>query len=92
MKPHLAWLILGALACNQSFAQSPEPGRQQSVQGARYGTSLGLPRDGNRLYLPDEAYPRFPLPPGKYDSWRQLELRFDSETLPSASLSPKPRK
>src|SRR5207237_345286 len=25
---------------------------------------LGLPRDGNTLYLPDDAYPRFPLPPG----------------------------
>jgi hypothetical protein len=25
---------------------------------------LGLPRDGDKLYLPDEAYPRFPLPPG----------------------------
>ena len=34
----------------------------------------------------------FPLPPGKYDAWRQLELRFDSETLPSASLRPKSHK
>src|SRR5258708_424142 len=55
-----------AFLANQAFAQSPEqaPARQQAVQSARYGTALGLPRDGAKLYLPDEAYPRFPLPPG----------------------------
>src|SRR6185295_18999332 len=36
----------------------------QPVQQTRYGDVLGLPRDGSKLYLPDEAYPRFPLPPG----------------------------
>src|SRR5258708_28281606 len=51
---------------NQTFAQAPAqaPARQQAVQATRYGTALGLPRDGGKLYLPDEAYPRFPLPPG----------------------------
>src|SRR5258707_180895 len=51
---------------NQSSAQSPQqaPVGQQAVQAARYGAALGLPRDGGRLYLPDDAYPRFPLPPG----------------------------
>jgi hypothetical protein len=55
-----------ALSATPSFPQSPEqsPARQQAVQAARYGTALGLPRDGGTLYLPDEAYPRFPLPPG----------------------------
>src|SRR5258708_29551803 len=55
-----------ALSTTASFAQSPEqsPQRQQAVQAARYGAALGLPRDGGKLYLPDEAYPRFPLPPG----------------------------
>src|SRR5258708_39647465 len=55
-----------ALSTTASSAQSPEqsPQRQQAVQAARYGTALGLPRDGGKLYLPDEAYPRFPLPPG----------------------------
>ena len=54
------------LSATPSLAQSPEqsPARQQAVQAARYGTALGLPRDGGKLYLPDEAYPRFPLPPG----------------------------
>src|SRR5258708_5713555 len=54
------------ILANQTFAQSPEqnPVRQQAVQAARYGAALGLPRDGGKLYLPDEAYPRFPLPPG----------------------------
>src|ERR1700719_4329817 len=69
MTPHVAWLMaamLGALACDQSSAQSPQqaPVGQQAVQAARYGAALGLPRDGGRLYLPDDAYPRFPLPPG----------------------------
>ena len=26
---------------------------------------LGLPEDGSSLYLPDEAYVRWPLPPGE---------------------------
>ena len=59
--------VIGVAAIGFSagaFAQSPEQSRQQSVQAARYGAALGLPRDGQALYLPDEAYPRFPLPPG----------------------------
>lgn len=36
----------------------------QTVQQSRYGAVLGLPRDSEKLYLPDEAYPRFPLPTG----------------------------
>jgi hypothetical protein len=65
MTAHVAWLI-AALVGAPAFAQSPEqrPAGQQAVQAARYGTALGLPRDGGKLYLPDEAYPRFPLPPG----------------------------
>jgi Peptidase family M28 len=45
-------------------AEGPAGERQQSVQSARYGAPLGLPRDGDKLYLSDDAYPRFPLPPG----------------------------
>jgi hypothetical protein len=64
----LAALVGAAIpiSANPSFAQTPEqaPARQQAVQATRYGTALGLPRDGAKLYLPDEAYPRFPLPPG----------------------------
>src|SRR5260370_27532713 len=62
MRPHVAWLsvaIRGALPANHAVAQT-----QQSVQATVYGAALGLPRDGAKLYLPDEAYPRFPLPPG----------------------------
>ena len=67
------WLLavlLGALALPGSQARAqqeaagPAGARQQSVQASRYGTWLGLPRDGDKLYLPDDAYPRFPLPPG----------------------------
>src|SRR5262245_21627576 len=67
------WLTVAFLGATMAatptplFAQpAPAPAgeRQQSVQSARYGAPLGLPRDGDKLYLPDEAYPRFPLPPG----------------------------
>ncbi len=30
----------------------------------RFGRTLGLPKDGRDLYIPDEEYIRFPLPPG----------------------------
>src|SRR5579872_3722193 len=30
----------------------------------RFGRTLGLPKDGKDLYIPDEEYIRFPLPPG----------------------------
>jgi hypothetical protein len=55
------WLL--AALVGVVFA-SPEVANAQSVQQSRYGAVLGLPRDSDKLYLPDEAYPRFPLPPG----------------------------
>jgi hypothetical protein len=73
MKRKNMWLVaalLGALpspvdrARAQQEGSGPAGARQQSVQASRYGAWLGLPRDGDKLYLPDEAYPRFPLPPG----------------------------
>src|SRR6516225_7117355 len=67
LRMRLLTTVIGVAAIGFSagaFAQSPEQSRQQSVQAARYGAALGLPRDGQALYLPDEAYPRFPLPPG----------------------------
>src|SRR5436853_4484443 len=70
MKPKDLWrcaalfaLVLVSLD-QQAAAQEAAGARQQAVQASRYGTILGLPRDGNTLYLPDDAYPRFPLPPG----------------------------
>src|ERR1700747_3526576 len=65
MKSHVVCLIAAATPCATApaFAQQ-QPAGQQAVQSARYGGALGLPRDGGKLYLPDEAYPRFPLPPG----------------------------
>src|SRR5947207_608486 len=53
-----------ASPAEQACAQGPGGERQQTVQQSRYGAILGLPRDADKLYLPDEAYPRFPLPPG----------------------------
>src|SRR5580704_1904580 len=61
----LAVLVGTAVTLSASLACAQQaPVGQQAVQATRYGTALGLPRDGSKLYLPDEAYPRFPLPPG----------------------------
>ncbi|WP_345626857.1 M28 family peptidase [Rugosimonospora acidiphila] len=42
------------IASTAAFAELPAP------------TGLGLPRDGASLYLPDEAYPHFPMPNGSH--------------------------
>src|SRR5947209_18730701 len=58
MKQFAAWLIvalIGASVGGDTFAQQ-QPTAQQAVQSARYAGALGLPRDGGKLYLPDEAY------------------------------------
>src|SRR5436190_9196485 len=55
-----SWLVaalVGTLALT-AIASAQRP------QQSRYGAVHGLPRDGDKLYLPDSAYPRFPLPPG----------------------------
>jgi hypothetical protein len=67
-------LALWAQACP---AQVPPPADQRSAAErnppalatlsrptGRVGRTLGLPKDGKELYLPDEDYIRFPLPPG----------------------------
>ena len=57
--------ILVGLLPGELLAQSAQaPSRPQSLQSTRFGAALGLPRDGAKLNVPDEAYPRFPLPPG----------------------------
>ncbi len=62
---YLITALLGVASTNSVPAQATAAvDRQQAKQNARYGRPLGLPRDGDQLYLPDEAYPRFPLPPG----------------------------
>jgi hypothetical protein len=68
MRRNTSWLfaavIAAAIAAPVGAQQAQAPTDQLGVQQARYGTVLGLPRDGDKLYLPDDAYPRFPLPPG----------------------------
>jgi hypothetical protein len=63
MKPIFPAGVAIAMTAISAMAQQPAD-RQQSVQQSRYGEPLGLPKDGAKLYLPDDAYPRFPLPPG----------------------------
>jgi hypothetical protein len=63
-----------------------EPSVSSDPSDQRFATMMMAVKDAVKRCQP------FPLPPGKYDAWRQLELRFDSETLPSASLRPKSHK
>src|SRR5262245_16497430 len=54
----LAAAVVGATLVLTGVASAQGP------QQSRYGAVYGLPRDFDKLALPDEAYPRFPLPPG----------------------------
>src|SRR5579871_1207119 len=40
------------------------PSASLSLPTGRFGRTLGLPKDGKDLYIPDEDYIRFPMPPG----------------------------
>src|SRR5436190_9658996 len=55
-----SWLVAALVGTLALTAIASAQGPQQS----RYGAVHGLPRDFDKLALPDEAYPRFPLPPG----------------------------
>ncbi len=45
-------------------AQAARPPASLSLPTGRFGRTLGLPKDGKDLFIPDEEYIRFPLPPG----------------------------
>jgi hypothetical protein len=72
--PGIGILALWALACPaQVQAQAVQPAAAErnppalatlSRPTGRFGRTLGLPKDGKDLYIPDEDYIRFPLPPG----------------------------
>jgi hypothetical protein len=47
-----------------SAERNPRPLATLSRPTGRFGRTLGLPKDGKELYVPDEDYIRFPLPPG----------------------------
>jgi hypothetical protein len=49
-------------AAAQNAAQVPAT---LSRPTGRFGCTLGLPKDGKDLYIADEDYIRFPLPPGE---------------------------
>src|SRR5215467_3836182 len=69
-------LALWALACPAQVpvqVQAVQPAAAERNPAAlatlsrptgRFGRTLGLPKDGKDLYIPDEDYIRFPLPPG----------------------------
>ncbi len=88
MKRKSYWLL--AMLAGAVLA-SPCVANAQSVQQSRYGAALGLPRDGDKLYLPDEAYPRFPLPPGN-EAYAQVDgLKMKQVVDEIAAISRKSR-
>ncbi len=44
---------------------APRPPASLSLPTGRFGRTLGLPKDGSDLFIPDEDYIRFPLPAGE---------------------------
>src|SRR5580704_9847371 len=48
----------------QPAGQTVRPPASLSLPTGRFGRTLGLPEDGKDLYIQDEEYIRFPLPPG----------------------------
>lgn len=55
---------LAAQAGPPAAAGNPAALATLSRPTGRFGRTLGLPKDGRDLYIPDEDYIRFPLPPG----------------------------
>src|SRR5579864_8185966 len=66
--------LVGLLAPepNGATAQNAPPAAQNAAPSlftlsrptGRFGRTLGLPKDGKDLFIADEDYIRFPLPPG----------------------------
>jgi hypothetical protein len=81
MQPHSPCrlvIALGALALTAGLAsaQNSSPSAITAQNAARvpgtlsrptgrFGRTLGLPKDGKDLFIADEDYIRFPLPPGE---------------------------
>ena len=76
--PCLLAVALGALALAAGLASAQNPSAPATTaQNAarvpatlsrptgRFGRTLGLPKDGKDLFIADEDYIRFPLPPGE---------------------------
>src|SRR6266852_3813239 len=69
-------LVLWAQACPAQVPAQVQAAQQAAAERnppalatlsrptGRFGRTLGLPKDGKDLYIPDEDYIRFPLPPG----------------------------
>jgi hypothetical protein len=66
---------IGVIAVWADARQAEAPAQVQAERNApalatlsrptgRFGRTLGLPKDGKDLYIPDDDYIRFPLPPG----------------------------
>jgi hypothetical protein len=69
----LVGIGLLAIECDGATAQNREPAGAYAARPlftlsrptGRFGRTLGLPKDGKDLFIADEDYIRFPLPPGE---------------------------
>jgi hypothetical protein len=60
-----AALVISATSAQdppQAGAQAPRAPATLSLPTGRFGRTLGLPKDGKDLFIPDEEYIRFPMP------------------------------
>ena len=79
MQQRTSWLVAAlvstavAALAGQVHAQGPTG--PQTVPQSRYGAILGLPRDADKLYLPDEAYPGGEIDPAL--PARAVTITFD---------------
>src|SRR5271165_7133310 len=60
--PGSAQTVPAAATAAQNAARNPAT---LSRPTGRFGRTLGLPKDGKNLFIADEDYIRFPLPPGE---------------------------
>lgn len=60
-------LWAGSICIEKLHAQGAGAENTASLSRAtgRFGRTLGLPKDGKDLFIPDDEYIRFPLPPGE---------------------------
>jgi len=58
-------IVLAQNEAPRPGARAADPQANLSRATGRFGRTLGLPKDGKDLFIADEDYIRFPLPPGE---------------------------
>src|SRR5882672_8017442 len=75
----------------QAGAQAPRAPATLSLPTGRFGRTLGLPKDGKDLFIPDEEYIRFPMPPGN-EAYADVDaMKIKATILDITAISKKSR-